>query len=106
MCAMHILCKTGTVCLRVVDPHFIFGRICVRTIRTHMNRFLTEDRTITLKKVLSFYPIPLLPPLLSGGEMYINYTSGSIIEPAKQWVVVIKVEGPPQEFEFLNMPEK
>ena len=43
MCAMHILCKIGTVCLRVVDPHFIFGRICVRTIRTHMNRFLTED---------------------------------------------------------------
>ena len=24
MCAMHMMCKTGTVRLRVTDPHFIF----------------------------------------------------------------------------------
>ena len=36
MCAMHMLCKTGTVCLRVTDPYFIFDRIGFRTILTHM----------------------------------------------------------------------
>ena len=32
MCDMHMLYKTGTVCLRVEDQHFIFDRICVCTI--------------------------------------------------------------------------
>ena len=69
MCAMHMLCKTGTVCLKVADPHFIFGRICVRTIQTHMCRLLPADLALALKQVLSLCTIPLLPPLLSGGEM-------------------------------------
>ena len=67
MCAMHTLCKTGTVCLRVEDPHFIFDRTCVFTIRTHMRRLLPEDLEIAMKKVLSLCTIPILPPLLSGG---------------------------------------
>ena len=69
MCDMHMLCKTGTVCLRVVNPHFIFGRIGVSTIRTHMCRLLPEEFSLVLKKVLSFFPNTILPPLLSGGNM-------------------------------------
>ena len=65
MCAIHMLCKTGTVFLRVADQHLIFDRICVRIILTHMHRLLTEDPAIALKQVLSICPIPLLPPLLS-----------------------------------------
>ena len=69
MCAMHMLCKTGTVCLRVADPHFIFDRIGVRTIQTHMCHLLTEDLALALKQVLSFPPIPFICPLLSRGHM-------------------------------------
>ena len=69
MCAMHMLCKTGMVCLRVADPHPVFDRIGVRTIRTHMCRLLPADLALALKQVLSFCPIPFLPPLLSGGHM-------------------------------------
>ena len=64
MCDMHMLYKTGTVCLRVADPHFIFDRIGVRTIQIHMCSLLPEDLELALKQVLSF-----LPPLLSGGHM-------------------------------------
>ena len=87
---MHMLCKLGTVFIRVADPHFIFDRIGVRTIRTHMCRLLTEDLALALKQVLSFCNISILPPLISGGHMYSNSTSGSTIDPAKQWVVIIK----------------
>ena len=69
MCDMHVLCKTGTVFLRVPDPHFIFDRIGVRTIRTHVCPILPEDLALALKQVLSFYTIPSLPLLLSGGHM-------------------------------------
>ena len=69
VCVMHMLCKTGTGFLRVADPHFIFDRIGVCTIRTHMCRHLPEDLALALKQVLSFSPIPFLPPLLSGGHM-------------------------------------
>ena len=69
MCAMHMLCKIGTVCLRVADPNFIFDRIGVRTIRTQMCRLLMADLALTLKQVLIFCPIPFLPPILSGDHM-------------------------------------
>ena len=69
MCAMYMLCKTGTVCLRVEDQHYISYRIYVRTIRTHMRLLLPEDLSVALKQLLSLYPIPILPPLLSGGDM-------------------------------------
>ena len=49
MCAMHMLCKTGTVCFRVADPHFIFDCISVRTIRTNMCRLLLADLALALK---------------------------------------------------------
>ena len=91
MFAMHMLCKTGTVSLRVADPHFIFDRIVVRTILTHMCCILLVDLALVLKQVFSFYPITFLPPLLSGGHMYRNYTSGITIDPDKQGVVIIKV---------------
>ena len=90
MCDMQILCKTGTVCLRVADPHFIFDRIGVRTIQTYMCRLLLSDLVVALKQVLSFFPIPFLPTLLSGGLMLRKCTSGSTIDQAKQGVVVIK----------------
>ena len=61
-----MLRKTGTVFLKVADPHFIFDRICVCTIRTHLCRLLPEDLELALKQVLSLCTIPLLPPLLSG----------------------------------------
>ena len=69
VCDMHMLCKTGSVCLRVVDPHLIFDRICVRTNETQTLSLLTEDLALALKKLLSLCPIPLLPTLLSGGHM-------------------------------------
>ena len=69
MCIMYMLCKTETVCLRVADPHFIFDCIGVRTIRTHMCHLLPSDLALALKQVLSFCPIPFLPPLLSGVHM-------------------------------------
>ena len=69
MCAVHMLCKTGTVCFMVADPNFIFDRIGVHTIQTHMCHLLPADLSLALKKVLSFYLIPFLPPLLSGGHM-------------------------------------
>ena len=80
---MPILCKTGTVCIRVADPHFIFDRICVRTIQTHMRCLLPEDLALNLKQVLSLCYIPLLPPILSGGDMYSKYKYGSTIDMAK-----------------------
>ena len=69
MCDMHMLCKTGTVCLRVADPHLIFDHIGVRKIRTHMRRLLPADLALALEQVLSFCTIPLLPRLLSWGHM-------------------------------------
>ena len=69
MSAMHILRKTGTVYLRVADPRFIFDRISVRTIQTHMCRLLLAYLSLALKKILSLCNIPLLPPLLSEGDM-------------------------------------
>ena len=67
MCDMHMMRKTGKVCLRVAEPYFILCRIYVRTIRTHMRCLLPEDLTLALKQVLSICPIPLLHPLLNGG---------------------------------------
>ena len=69
MCAMHMLFKTGTVCLKVSDPHFIFDRIGVHTIRTHMCCLLPADLALALKKVLTLCTIPFLPHILSGGPM-------------------------------------
>ena len=69
MCAMHMLRKIGTVCLRVVDPHLIFDRIYVHTIRTHMLRLLRTDLALALKQLLSLWPTPILHPILSGGDM-------------------------------------
>ena len=86
---MFMLCKTVTVYLRVADPHLIFDRIYVITIRTHMRRLLTVDLALYLKQVLSLYPIPIIPNIISGGDIYRNSTSGSTIDPSKQWVVVI-----------------
>ena len=90
MCAIHILCKTGKVCIRVAQPYFIFDRNDVRKIRTHMCNFIPADLALSLKQVLSFCTIPLLPTLLSGVHIQSNSTSGSTIGPAKQWVVIIK----------------
>ena len=90
MCAMKMLCKTVTVYIRVAEPHLIFDRIGVRTIRTHMCRLLPENLALALKQLLSLCPIPFIPPLLSGVHMYINYTYGSTIDPSKQGVVIIK----------------
>ena len=89
MCAMHMLCKTGMVCLRVADPHFIFDCICLRTIRTHVHRLFPEDLALALKQVLSLCAIPILPPLLSGGDIKSNSTSGGTIDEFKQWFFVI-----------------
>ena len=72
------------------DPHFIFDCIGVRTIRTHMCHLLPSDLALALKQVLSFCPIPFLPPLLSGGHIQINSTSGSTIDTSKHGVVIIK----------------
>ena len=57
------------VCIKVVDQHFIFDHIYVHTIRTHVRRLLPEDLELALKQVLSFCPVPILPSLLSGGNM-------------------------------------
>ena len=69
MSDMHMLCKKETVCLRVSESHFIFDCICVCTIRTHTCRLLPADLALTLKKVLSFCPIPFLPHLIIGDDM-------------------------------------
>ena len=69
MCAMHMLRKTGAVCLRVVEQHFIYDRICVRTLLTHMRCLLLEDLALSLKQLLSLCPISLIPPIISGGDM-------------------------------------
>ena len=69
MRAMPMMCKIGTVCLRLAYPHLILDRIGVRKIQTHICRLLLEDLALALKQVLSFCPIPLLPPLLGGGHM-------------------------------------
>ena len=80
MCSIHTLCKAGTVCIRMADPHLIFDRIGVCTIRTHMCRLLPEDLEITLKQVLSLCTINFIPPI----------PYGRTIDPAKQGVVIIK----------------
>ena len=54
-----------------------------------MRRLLPAGLALALKQVLSLCPIPLLPPLLSGGDMLINSTSGRTINPSKQWVITI-----------------
>ena len=69
MCAMNMLCKTGTAFPWVAYPHLVFELIGVRTIRTHMCRLLPEDLALALKQVLSLYSIPILLTLLSGGHM-------------------------------------
>ena len=69
MCDMHILCKIVMVCLRVAYPYFIFDRICVRTIRTHLRHILPESLSLTSKKVFSLCPVSLLPPLIGWGGM-------------------------------------
>ena len=69
MCDMHMLYKTGTVCLRMADPYFMFDRIGVRTIRTHMRSLLLADFALSLKQVLSLCPISTLPTFISGGDM-------------------------------------
>ena len=69
MCDMHMICKVGTFCIRVEETHFIFDLISVRKIRTHICLLLLADLALALKQVLSFFPIPLLPPLLSGSNM-------------------------------------
>ena len=89
---MHMLCKTGTVCLRV-QTHFIFDRICVCTLQTHMRRLLPEYVALALNQVLRLFPIPPLPLLLGGGDMWSNSTSGSTIGPDKQWVLYIDAIG-------------
>ena len=69
MCDMHMVCKTGTVFLRVADPNFVFDHIGVRTIRTHMCRLLPEDLSLALNQLLSFCTIPFIPPLIGGVHM-------------------------------------
>ena len=69
MCAIQMLCKTGTLFLGMVDPYFISARICVRTFRTHLHSLLPEDLALALKQVLSLCPILVNPPLISGGDM-------------------------------------
>ena len=81
---MHMLYKTGTVCLRVTGPHLIFDHICVRTLRTHIRCIIPEDIALALNQVLSLCPIPITNPILSGGDMQSNSTSGSTIYPSKQ----------------------
>ena len=66
MCDMHMLYKTGTVCLRVSDPYFISDRIYFCTVRTHLCRVLMAELVLILNQVLSLCPIP---PLLRGGYM-------------------------------------
>ena len=66
---MYILFKTGTACLRVADPHLIFDRICIHVIRTHMHSLLPEDPALALMQVLSLCNIPILPPIISGGDI-------------------------------------
>ena len=87
---MKMLCKKGTVCLRVADPHFNFDRIVVCTIRTHMCCLLPADITLALKQLLRLSPIYYLPSLLNGGHMQRNYSYGSTVDPDKQRVVIIK----------------
>ena len=69
MCAMHMMCKIGTVCIRVSYTYFIFDRIFVSTIPTHMCRILPEDLALALKQLFSFFPVPFLPTLLSWDHM-------------------------------------
>ena len=68
MCDMHMLFKTGTVCLRVTETHFIFERICVLTLRTHMCLLLPAYLALTLNQVLRLFPIIIFTPLISGGD--------------------------------------
>ena len=89
MCAMQMMWKIGTIFLGVAYPHFIFDRIYVCTIRTHISHIIPEYLALSFKQVLSLCNIPLLPPIISGGDMNRNYKSGSTIDPAKQCVIVI-----------------
>ena len=88
---MHMLCKTGTVFLRVEDPYFIFDLIYVYTLQTHMLLLIPEDLVLALNKVFSLCNIPMIPPIFSGGSMYSNSTYGITIDLSKQWVIVINV---------------
>ena len=69
MCDMYMLFKSGTVCLRVADPHFVSNLTSIRTFQSHLLCLLPEDIALALKKVLSICPIPLLPAIISGGDM-------------------------------------
>ena len=69
MCAMHMMFKTGMVFIRLAEPNFIFYRICVRSLRTQIRRLIPEDLALPLNQVLSLCSVPLLPPILSGGDM-------------------------------------
>ena len=69
MCDIHMLFKTGNVCLRVADSHFISDHICVHKLQTHMHCLLPEDLAFALKKVFGIFSIPLLPLLLSESDM-------------------------------------
>ena len=69
MCAMHMLCKTGTVFLRVADPNFMFDCIGVRTIRTHVCRLLPSYLALALNQLLILSPILIIPSLFSAGYM-------------------------------------
>ena len=59
VCSAHAV-QNGNGCLRLADPHLIFDRIGVRTIRTQMCCLLPEELALALKQVLSFCPTPLL----------------------------------------------
>ena len=56
-----------------------------------MRHLLPEDLALALNKLLSLFIVPILPPLISGGDNYINSTSGITIDLDKQWVVIIDV---------------
>ena len=88
---MNILCKTGTVCIRVADPNLIFDRIYVCKIRIQICCPIPADLSLALKQGLSLFTIPILPHILCGGEIYSNSTSRSTIDAAKQWFIVTNV---------------
>ena len=64
-----MLCKTGTVCIRVADPHFNLDHIYARTILTHVCLLLLAYLSLALNQLLSLCPIPLITPLLGAIEI-------------------------------------
>ena len=54
-----------------------------------MRLLILADLELALNQVLSLYLIPILPTIISGGDMWSNSTPGSTIDPSKQWVVII-----------------